>query len=217
MRHTWQSWRERYKKNKDRLDQHIAAIVNTAVMHGALPSFFTLSNDKDSFRVTLTSSNPSATGARPVPQSATNEVNSQPQEPCPSGSRANGCRLQETPPEPTPSWAKRKVTEDETDETAQKRTKADDSSFRTFVLTPAAPPASSGSAGAATPFQTSTEFVADFRSNAPWDQVEEEIKSIARDLTFVTDEVRSYYAQSGDLVATRQRFERIRALIDTFP
>lgn len=26
-RHTWQSWRERYKKNATRLDEHIAAIV----------------------------------------------------------------------------------------------------------------------------------------------------------------------------------------------
>lgn len=26
-RHTWQSWRERYKKNSDRLDKHIQAIV----------------------------------------------------------------------------------------------------------------------------------------------------------------------------------------------
>lgn len=26
-RHTWQSWRERYKKNADRLDKHIQAIV----------------------------------------------------------------------------------------------------------------------------------------------------------------------------------------------
>lgn len=28
-RHTWQSWRERYKKNAARLDEHIAAIVES--------------------------------------------------------------------------------------------------------------------------------------------------------------------------------------------
>lgn len=215
LRHTWQSWRERYKKNKDRLDQHIAAIVNTALSNGTL--HFAPSKDKDCFRVHLSSPGTSVMGAQAVAQNSTDESNSHPQNAGSSGSQGEGWRLQEAP-EPTPSWAKRKASEDDnSDDATQKRSKADNPSFRTFVLAPATTSAPSASADAPPPFQTSTEFVADFRSDAPWDQVEEEIKSIAQDLTFVTDEVRSYYARMSDLVATRQRFERIRAFINTFP
>lgn len=38
LRHTWQSWRERYKKNKDRLDVHVAAIVKSAMSENGYPS-----------------------------------------------------------------------------------------------------------------------------------------------------------------------------------
>ena len=198
MRHTWQSWRERYKKNKDRLDLHISAIVNSLLPNGSLyPPF----KDKEP----------------QVPSPISTFVISQSSEPqvAPLGSQGEGWRLQETP-ETTPSWAKRKVSEhDDPGDPDPKRSKTDNPSFRTFVLTPSPAPPLSTSPPA---HRTNAEAMADFRSsNAPWNQVEEEINGIARSFQFLADEVRSYYAQTGDLVATRRRFEKARALINALP
>ena len=170
LRHTWQSWRERYKKNKDRLDVHIAAIVKAAMSDRTSPLH-------------------------------TN--------------RENSGALQETP-EVTPNWAKRKGSEeDDTEDDTSKRHKPDNP-FRTFVLTPGPPP-SDTTPSESPAFASTAEFVADFRVQTPWNPVEEEIESIAREFRFMQDEVRAYYDRSKDLVATRHRFEMARTYIDALP
>ena len=114
---------------------------------------------------------------------------------------------------PPPTWAKKTADDDAEPETSErKRQKTNNAIFRTFVLAPA------NEAPSIPPnFSTGTEFAADFGQHSAVDPVEQEILSIARDQRFLPEEVRSYYHRNGDLLATRQRFERVRAYIDNFP
>ena len=115
--------------------------------------------------------------------------------------------------DPIPAWAKRDASGDtNSDPSERKRQKVGDAAFRTFVLAPA----NEGPSGVPQ-FSTGTEFAADFGQQAQMDPVEQEIQAIARDQRFLPEEVRAYFQRNNDLLVTRQRFERVRALIDNLP
>ncbi|THH03002.1 hypothetical protein EW145_g6613 [Phellinidium pouzarii] len=216
-RHTWQSWRERYKKNAARLDQHIAAIVHINQINGiAVPEkaqfgYFKLTDGKSvsrrkrrkyggeqqpeqelQFAETFTADNDGSAGPSFGQESQESEWTIR------EGS------------DPVPNWAKRPASEDVTLEGSQKRTKIGPATFRTFVLTPA------DQNPGGTSYSTGTEFTRDFAVQN-LDFFEPEILRISRDLQFVSTEVRAYYERTHDIVATRQRFERVRALMNTMP
>ncbi|KAL5495489.1 DLD2 [Sanghuangporus weigelae] len=211
-RHTWQSWRERYKKNAERLDRHIAAIVDVGQTNGTIPQessqfgYFKLTEGRQSQK--SRNSQKRKASEEPVVVVRTNGEGSNNVQDTQDSEWAiregNG---------PVPDWARRNEHNDADPELHEmKRQKTGDGTFRTFVLTPA----EEGPSGPPV-FATATEFAADFGHPVPLDPIEQEIIAIARDQRFLPDEVRAYFNRNGDLVSTRQRFERVRALIDSLP
>ncbi|EJD04188.1 uncharacterized protein FOMMEDRAFT_82819, partial [Fomitiporia mediterranea MF3/22] len=214
-RHTWQSWRERYKKNSERLDRHIAAIVNVGQANG------TIVQDRAPFGYfKLTEGRRSQSRRRKRQESEGaigEELSREPSREIHSTQTQDEEWAIREGNNPTPDWAKRSsqtvVDFAESNSNEHKRQKVNDATFRTFVLAPANEAPSGPSS-----FSTATEFAADFGHHGPVvDPAEHEILAIARDQRFLADEVRAYYQRSGDLMVTRQRFERVRALIDNLP
>ncbi|KAL5535307.1 hypothetical protein ACEPAF_3401 [Sanghuangporus sanghuang] len=211
-RHTWQSWRERYKKNAERLDRHIAAIVDVGQTNGTIPQessqfgYFKLTEGRQSHK--SRNSQKRKASEEPVAVVHTNGEGSSnvqdTQDPEWAIREGSG---------PVPDWARRNELSGADPELHEmKRQKTGDGTFRTFVLAPA----EEGPSGPPV-FSTATEFAADFGHPVPLDPVEQEIITIARDQRFLSDEVRAYFNRNGDLLSTRQRFERVRALIDSLP
>lgn len=123
---------------------------------------------------------------------------------------------------PTPDWAKRPSPNDAAID--EKPLKTETSTFRTFVLAPAPDYGATSSntngqaANAPVPtFTSATEFAADFGTPAAMHPIDRAIMDIAHEFQFVPNEVRAFYERTGDLNATRQRFERMRALMNAMP
>lgn len=118
---------------------------------------------------------------------------------------------------PTPDWAKR--TEGEA--TDEKRIKSGTSTFRTFVLAPApdygVPSTSAHAQNVVGDFTSATEFAADFGAPGAMHPIDRAIFDIAQEFHFVPDEVRAWYEKTRDLNATRLRFGRMRAVLNTMP
>ncbi|KAI5121324.1 hypothetical protein M0805_003791 [Coniferiporia weirii] len=217
-RHTWQSWRERYKKNAARLDQHIAAIVNINQSNGvAVPEkaqfgYFKLTEGGNNPRRKRRKANDGgqpASGPSPISEADNGALGpNYGQE-----SQESDWVIREGS-NPAPNWARLSAPEDTAiDFRDQKRQKTGPATFRTFILTPSGQYSSEGEPS----YSTGTEFAQDFGVQASLNPIEEEILGIANDLQFLPAEVHAYYDRTQDIVATRQRFERVRALMDTMP
>lgn len=214
-RHTWQSWRERYKKNAERLDRHIAAIVNAGQSNGSIPQgnpqfgYFKLNGGRQTQR----SRTSRKRKASQIGEGTIEPANANEEGPSDMQDAQDAEWAIREGSDPVPDWAKRNENSGESSQPSETmRQREADGTFRTFVLAPvnedpSGPPV----------FSTATEFAADFGQANHVDPVENEILTIARDHHFLPDEVRAYYQRNGDLLATRQRFERVRALINSLP
>lgn len=210
VRHTWQSWRERYKKHYNRLDKHIAAIVsvnqvNEPPQPESQYGLFKLTNSENSNprrRQRVTNENKKTderTEAGPIASASGAVQNTQDSD---WAIRVGN--------DPTPDWAGQ-ASANGTIAERMNQPDANTATLRTFVLTPA-----NQSGPRATPtFGASPEFAQDFGIQNPL--IEQEIQTIATELQFFTNEIRAYYDRTQDLAATRQRFERLRDLINSTP
>lgn len=222
-RHTWQSWRERYKKNSARLDQHIAALVSlnqtgrTPKDHfgyfrlseksqkssGSRRGMIQESGDKVSEDQNIDHKDPESSfmGGTPILQA--NVVQSQDSEESEWAIREGQA--------PLPDWARRPV-EEQADVDGSKQEKGN-ASFRTFVLR-STPDVLSNNDTFTPHIVFQNYYTPPINQVPPIDQV---INDIANECRFLPAEVRAFYDKSGDLEGTRQRFARLRAIINAMP
>jgi len=196
-RHTWQSWRERYKKNATRLDQHVAALVNlgqTGPMGKAQFGYFRISEGKQ--KSVRKRRRKSDKGEEPSNEASSSQYSGT----APATPQQNSELTQQPPPTPddpewkikeghapAPTWAKRDTT---TGESLQKRHKTADGFIHQYAPQPTQPTGQ---------------------------QVEQALTDIANEFHFLFAEVREFYDKSGDLESTRGRFAKMRMLINTMP
>ncbi|KAH8120088.1 hypothetical protein DFH11DRAFT_32037 [Phellopilus nigrolimitatus] len=236
-RHTWQSWRERYKKNAGRLDQHIAAVVllnqngNGGAPSKAQFGYFRLTEGKN-VPLRRPRRKKNKDGVLEDLDQASQFVEGSEA----SVSGAPDFEIQEGEwniregTDPPPNWGKRPASDGvDADVRDYKRSKTVDSdgAYRTFMLTPTVNfntrPGSRvmrhDSAEAGPSYTTTTEFAADFGVQGPaaMHPVDHDILAIAQEYQFTAIEVRDYYDRTRDMVATRQRFERMRVFMNTMP
>lgn len=130
--------------------------------------------------------------------------------------------------DPTPEWAKHEPTIDmDPDGGDQKRAKTGDATYRTFVLTPASDYRMLSSKGGVQQDHLEPErsfvvpsranFAVNFGGQGPIFPVDQAILDIAREFQFVPTEVRAFYDRTGDLAATRQRFLKMRDIVNAMP
>jgi len=200
-RHTWQSWRERYKKNATRLDQHVAAIVNlgeAGPMGKAQFGYFRISEGRQKTvrkRRRKTENVDEPAGEAPPPSQYSASAPATPQH-IPEASS----QPPPTPDDhewtikeghaPPPTWAKRDAT---TGESSQKRHKTADGFVNQYAPPPPPPP------------------------QPTIHNVEQTLTDIANEFLFLLTEVRDFYDKTGDMEGTRNRFAKMRMLINAMP
>ncbi|TDL28416.1 hypothetical protein BD410DRAFT_220818 [Rickenella mellea] len=183
-RHTWQSWRERYKKNAARLDQHIVEIVNLHQpprggkgQYGYIREREAKAPRKRNRKSRQSDANSSQVTEGEDPADMVDNV-------------ANDTMDSEAEwrvkvgEEPAPAWAKRK---------------ADDEA--------------EGSSDVAKRLRTGEDAPANFGKHL----IDQAIEDIASEFSFLVKEIRAYYDQTGDMHATKERFARIRTMINATP
>lgn len=208
-RHTWQSWRERYKKHYNRLDKHIAAIVS--VNQASIPP------QPESQYGLFKLSSPENSNSRKRRRITDEKKADEPSESVPPASTSSAVQDSQEDDwairvgsDPVPEWAKQLSNEGLPTE----RTNTPDANaatLRTFVLTPA----NQGGPRASSSFGAGPEFAQDFNMHNPL--IDQELQAIATEFQFYAEEVRAYYGRTQNLAATRERFERFRAIINQTP
>ncbi|KAJ7597193.1 hypothetical protein C8J56DRAFT_772374, partial [Mycena floridula] len=202
-RHTWQSWRERYKKNAGRLDTQIALIVeqkqsvpgeNGQYGYVRQPEEKTKRPRKKKVK----------TSAR-VDVAADEEDLVRPYH-VPAGEPSQGSRVEgdlndedgsewaiKIGNEPPPAWAKRKEPEDPDNEPSQKRLKTSPPVLEVPQAVVAIP---------------------------GLHLIDQTIRDIAQDYRFTIEEVKEFYERTGDMLRTQARFRKMRealAVLDLDP
>lgn len=189
-RHTWQSWRERYKKNAERLDKRITHIVDERKpLVGEKGQYAFVRQAEEKPKRTRKKAAAAAAAvpdegemplegefippAMPYPMPA----------PDPSSSHNLPEREEDETSEwavrigndPPPAWAKRKAEEEEGEPPAKRPRSAD--------------------------------------HEAQMHIVDRGLLAIAHDTRFTHEEVREFYNTSGDMQRTRNRFQRMRDVL----
>lgn len=211
-RHTWQSWRERYKKNAVRLDTMIAQIVDQKKpAPGEQGQYGYVRQDEEKHK------RPRKKRAKPAEQNLHKQemivggingngtevpvivFDASPVDPGPSTSRTfvrnspaeeeleDGDDSEEWPVrignEPPPNWGKRVASEESEAQNPPKRMKSNDAESIQIILDPGV------------------------------HLIDRTLQEIATEYRFTLEEVKEFYDQCGEMERTKTRFQKMRQIL----
>ncbi|KAJ3750197.1 hypothetical protein DFH05DRAFT_1385556, partial [Lentinula detonsa] len=228
-RHTWQSWRERYKKNAVRLDKIVDNIVSTTKPNQGEKwqyGYVRQDDDKPRKKRKLSSKHEefvvgsSGAGKKPAHPGPTEQLSQAISANSPLGQLAGILRL--APPENgedewkikignnlSPSWTKSKGSSEPEEDSDTKRAKSEYvspysskfSSKLTIINHFSEPPA-----------MTDDTLQLAIRAAVAGHVLDQNLSEIAQQSRFTVEEVREYYDKcGGDLERTGRRFHKMRA------